>query len=137
MTTLTIGKVAKRAGVGIETIRFYEREGLIEEPPRGPSGYRHYPESVVPRLLFVRRAKELGFTLNEIKDLLSLRLDPDTTCADVKQRAEAKIRDIEEKMRSLRRMKKALVKLTQTCGGHGPINECPILEVLDPQERRP
>lgn len=135
MTTLTIGKIAKRAGVGIETVRFYEREGLIDEPPRGPSGYRHYPESVVPRLLFIKRAKDLGFTLNEIKDLLSLRLDPDTTCADVKQRAEAKISDVEEKMRTLRRMRKALVKLTESCSGRGPIDECPILESLAPQER--
>lgn len=135
MTTLTIAKIAKRAGIGIETVRFYEREGLIDEPPRGPSGYRHYPESVVPRLLFIKRAKDLGFTLNEIKDLLSLRLDPDTTCADVKQRAEAKITDVEEKMRTLRRMKKALVKLTESCSGRGPIDECPILEALDPQER--
>ena len=135
MTILTIGKVAQRAGIGIETVRFYEREGLIDEPPRGQSGYRHYPESVVPRLLFIKRAKELGFTLNEIKDLLSLRLDPETTCADVKQRAETKLVDIEDKMRSLRRMKKALVKLTESCSGRGPVDECPILEALDPQER--
>lgn len=135
MITLTIGKVAQRANLGIETVRFYEREGLIDEPPRGTSGYRHYPESVVPRLLFIKRAKELRFTLNEIKDLLSLRLDPNTTCADVKQRAEGKIADVEEKMRSLRRMKKALVKLDESCSGRGPADECPILEALDPQER--
>lgn len=135
MTTLTIGKVAQRANLGIETVRFYEREGLVDEPPRGPSGYRHYPESVVPRLLFIKRAKELGFTLNEIKDLLSLRLDPETTCADVKQRAERKIADVEEKMRSLRRIKKALVRLTESCSGRGPVDECPILEALDPKER--
>ena len=135
MNTLTIGKVAQRAGVGIETVRFYEREGLIEDPPRGPSGYRHYSESVVPRLLFIRRAKELGFTLKEIKELLSLRLDPDTTCADVRERAEGKIADIEEKIRSLRRMKKALIKLTESCRGLGPVDACPILEALDPKER--
>ena len=136
MATLTIGKAAERAGVGIETIRFYEREGLIDEPPRGPSGYRQYPESVVLRLQFIRRAKELGFTLNEIKDLLSLRLDPGTTCADVKERAEAKITDIDERMRSLRRMKKVLGKLTESCSGRGPVDDCPILEALDPQERK-
>ena len=136
MTTLTIGKVARRADVGIETVRFYEREGLIDAPPRGPSGYRHYPESVIQRLLFIRRAKELGFTLNEIKELLSLRLDPETTCADVKQRAETKIADIEDKLRSLRRMRKALIKLTESCLGSGPAEECPILEALDPRERK-
>ena len=122
MTTLTIGKAAERAGVGIETVRFYEREGLIDEPPRGSSGYRQYPESVVLRLQFIRRAKELGFTLNEIKELLSLRLDPGTTCADVKQRAEAKIADIDERMRSLRRIKKVLGKLTESCSGRGPVD---------------
>ncbi len=136
MTTLTIGKAAHRAGVGVETIRFYEREGLIEEPPRGPSGYRHYPEPVVQRLLFIRRAKELGFTLNEIKDLLSLRRDSGSTCADVKERAESKIASVEEKIRVLRSMKKALVKLTESCNGRGPVNECPILDSLDPQEQR-
>jgi len=83
----------------------------------------------------VKRAKELGFTLNEIKELLSLRLDPETTCGDVKQRAETKIGDIEERMRSLRRMKKALVKLTESCSGRGPVDDCPILEALDMQER--
>jgi len=136
MTSLTIGKVAQRVGVGIETVRFYEREGLLDEPPRGASGYRHYPEAVVPRLLFIKRAKELGFTLNEIKELLSLRLAPDTTCADVKQRAETKVADVEEKMASLRRMKKALVELTESCSGRGPVDDCPILEALDPRERK-
>jgi len=135
MATLTIGKVALRAGVGIETVRFYEREGLIDEPPRAPSGYRQYPESVVPRLQFIKRAKELGFTLNEIKELLSLRLDPETTCADVKQRAEKKIADIEDKLRCLRRMKKALIKLTESCEGRGTVEGCPILDALDARER--
>lgn len=136
MTTLTIGEVAERAEVGIETVRFYEREGLIDEPPRGRSGYRQFPESVISRLLFIKQAKELGFTLNEIKELLSLRLDPETTCADVKQRAKAKIADIDDKMRSLRRMKKVLAELTESCSGRGPVDECPILEALDPQERK-
>ena len=136
MASLTIGQLAKGAGVGVETVRFYERQGLLAEPDRRPSGYRQYDEGVIDRLRFIRRAKELGFTLNEIKELLSLRLDPETTCAGVKQRAETKIADIEEKMRSLRRMKKALVKLTESCGGRGPVDECPILEALDPQERK-
>ena len=131
-----IGKVARRADVGIETIRFYEREGLIDEPPRGSSGYRHYPGSVVPRLLFIKQAKSLGFTLREIKELLSLRLDPETTCADVKQRTEVKIGDIEEKICSLQRMKKALVKLTESCSGSGPAADCPILDALDFREQK-
>ena len=135
MANWTIGKVAREAGVGIETVRFYERQGLIDEPPRSSSGYRQYPQAVVPRLRFIRRAKELGFTLNEIRELLALRLDPETTCADVKQRAEEKIADIEDKLRALRRMKRALVELTRSCRGRGPVDDCPILRALDPQER--
>ncbi|MDK1031917.1 MAG: heavy metal-responsive transcriptional regulator, partial [Planctomycetia bacterium] len=119
MKPLTIGKVAHHAGVGVETIRFYEREGLIEEPPRRQSGYRQYPEEAVSRIRFIRRAKELGFSLKEIKELLSLRASPRARCADVRKRAEAKINDIEQKVRTLQRMKKALVKLTVACSGRG------------------
>jgi len=131
MKTLTIGQVAREAGVGVETVRFYEREGLIEEPTRRGSGYRQFDEAVVDRLRFIREAKELGFTLNEIKELLSLKLDPASSCGDVKDRAEVKIADIEEKIRTLQRMKRALVKLTKACSGNGPTSECPILESLD------
>ena len=134
MKHLTIGQVAKRAGVGVETVRFYEREGLLEEPQRRPSGYRQFDEGIVARLRFIRRAKELGFTLKEIKELLSLKLDPSTTCAEVKERAEAKIADIEEKIRSLQRMKRALVKVTKSCSGSGPTSECPILDAMEPNE---
>lgn len=132
MKLLTIGQLAGRAGVGVETVRFYEREGLLDEPARRESGYRQYTENVVHRLRFIRRAKELGFTLNEIKELLSLRLDPSTTCADVKSRAEAKIKDVDEKLRTLQRMKRALARLTKSCAGRGPISECPILDSLGP-----
>ena len=131
MLFLSIGQLAQRSGVGVETVRFYERKVLLEEPARKPSGYRQYETQTVSRLLFIRRAKELGFTLKEIKELLSLRLDPATTCADVKQRAEAKIEDIEDKLRTLRRMKRALAKLTKSCNGRGPTSECPILEAID------
>jgi MerR family transcriptional regulator, copper efflux regulator len=133
---LTIGLVARRAGVGVETVRFYERQGLIEEPPRRLSGYREYDEEVVSRLGFIRRAKELGFTLKEIKELLSLRRDPATPAADVKRRAEAKIGDIESKIRSLRKMKKALEKLTLACRAHASSAECPLLHALDGEETR-
>ncbi|MCI0462003.1 MAG: MerR family DNA-binding protein [Gemmataceae bacterium] len=134
MKPLTIGQVARRAGVGIETVRFYERQGLLEEPPRKESGYRQYPADVVSRLRFIKRAKELGFSLREIKELLALRFDPDTTCAEIRQRATAKIADIEAKLRDLQRMKQALVKLTQACKGSGPLWECSILEALEPVE---
>lgn len=131
MKSMTIGQLAKRAEVGVETVRFYERQGLLEEPTRRASGYRQYDESVVNRLRFIRSAKELGFTLNEIKDLLSIRLDPATTCADVKQRAENKIENIEQKIRTLQRMKRALVKVTKSCSGKGPTSDCPILDSIE------
>lgn len=131
MRALTIGQVARRAEIGVETVRFYEREGLIEEPSRTASGYRQYDEQTVARLRFIRQAKELGFTLSEIRELLSLRCSPKASSADVKRQAEAKIADIEEKIQTLQRMKQALVKLTKTCSGNGPKTECPILEALE------
>jgi MerR family transcriptional regulator, copper efflux regulator len=114
-------------------VRFYEREGLLEEPARKDSGYRQYTGDVVARLRFIRGAKELGFSLKEVKELLALRLDPATTCAEVKARAEAKVADIEAKIQALRRMKEALQKLTTACSGRGPTSECPILEALGPE----
>ena len=132
---LTIGEVAKDSGIGIETVRFYERKGLIAEPPRTDSGYRQYPEEVVGRIRFIRRAKELGFALKEISELLSLRVNPDTTCADVRKQAEFKISDVEEKIRALRRIETALKKLAASCVGTGPASECPILEALEGQEK--
>ncbi len=131
MKPLTIGQVARHAGVSSETVRFYERQGLLEEPARKESGYRQYPEDVVARLRSIKQAKELGFSLKEIKELLALRVDPDMACAEVRNRAEAKFADIEEKIQALLRIKKALVKLTKACSGHGPTSECPILDALD------
>ena len=131
---LTIGTVARRAGVGVETIRFYERENLIEEPPRRESGYRQYPEETVIRLRFIGRAKELGFSLREIRELLSLRVDPDTSCQDVRRHAEAKIAQIEEKIRTLERMKDVLGRLTDACRDGTPSRGCPILEALEGEE---
>jgi len=101
METLTIGKVAKQAGVGIETIRFYERQMLIDPPPRSASGYRHNPDTVIQRLRFIRRAKELGFSLKEIKELLELHADPQATCGDIKQRAELMLADINKRLDDL------------------------------------
>jgi MerR family mercuric resistance operon transcriptional regulator len=112
-------------------VRFYEREGLLAKPQRSVSGYRQFDEEAIVRLQFIQRAKVLGFTLNEIKELLSLRVDPDTSCKDVRERAKVKIADIEEKIRTLQRMKKALVRLTRACGERGGGSECPILDALD------
>lgn len=133
---LTIGEVAKAAEIGVETIRFYEREGLIAEPPRRASGYRQYPPEVIRRLRFIRRAKELGFTLREIGELLSLRVAPSTTCADVRAMARAKIEDIDGKVAELHRIKDVLERLARSCRGKGPTSECPILDILEERERR-
>src|SRR3989338_7084100 len=106
--SFTIGKVAGLTGVGIETLRFYEREGLIPEPPRRGSGYREYPPVIVDRIHFIKRAKDLGFTLAEIRELLSLSVGPKSTCADVKKKAEEKITEVEVKIADLKRIQKAL-----------------------------
>lgn len=127
---MTIGQVAKLAGMGIETIRFYEREGLIDEPPRRESGYRQYTFDVVARLTFIKRAQELGFSLKEISELLSLKLHPRASCAQVKKRAEAKVTDIEMKILDLQRMKKGLMGLIGSCVSTQPVTECPILEAF-------
>jgi MerR family mercuric resistance operon transcriptional regulator len=135
MENLTIGQLAKKARVNVETVRYYERRGLIPEPPRREAGYRQYSQDAIARIQFIKRAKELGFSLKEISELLSLRVDPDATGGDVKRQTEAKIADVEEKIRSLQRMKKALAKLAASCNGRGPTSECPILEALDTETR--
>jgi Hg(II)-responsive transcriptional regulator len=131
MNELTIGRLAKQAGIGIETVRFYERQGLIEPPRRTNSNYRIYPEEEVTRLRFIKRAKSLGFTLNEIKELLFIRHDPHATKADIKNRTLAKLEDVKRKISDLTRIKTALEHLASSCDGHGPLEECPILEALD------
>jgi MerR family copper efflux transcriptional regulator len=134
MHALTTGEVAKAAQIGVETVRFYERQGLIAEPPRRRSGYRQYPPDTVRRLRFIRRAKELGFTLNEIGELLDLRVDPTKSCADLRALAGAKIADLEAKMRDLARIQAALEQVSRACRGKGPTSGCPILDALDHQE---
>ena len=131
MNTLTIGNVARLTGIGVETIRFYEREGLINKPPRRKSGYRDYPVETVSRIRFIKRAKELGFALKEIKEILSLRIDPETTCNDIQKRAVTKIKDIDERIQSLLSIKNALMNLSENCKVNEPISECPILDFLE------
>lgn len=130
MKPLTIGAVARRAGVGVETVRFYERQGLLEEPQRRASGYRQYGEEDVAVLRFIRRAKELGFTLKEIKGLLALRLDASATRAEVREQARTKVADIEARIADLQRMRDALQGLITQCHGDGPTAGCPILAAL-------
>lgn len=129
--SLTIGRLAKQAGINLETVRYYERRGLLPKPPRSASGYRLFPAEAARRLRFIRRAQELGFSLGEIRELLSLRMSAAARSTDVRRRAEAKIADIEAKIRSLDSIKRTLRKLTNVCEGCGPIAACPILESLD------
>jgi Hg(II)-responsive transcriptional regulator len=126
----TIGKVARSAGLAVDTVRYYEREGLIEKPGRSAAGYRNYRPDAIERLRFIRQAKELGFSLAEIRELLSLRMRPDTTCGDIRKRARQKIAAVDRKIDDLERIKKALVRLASACKGEGPTSECPILEAL-------
>lgn len=128
--SLSIGKVARRAGIGVETIRFYEREGLLAPPTRKVSGYRLYSEHVLGRIQFIRRAKDLGFSLKEIKELLQLKRNA-SACDDVCERAEAKIAHIEEKIAMLKKMKQALTELFAACKSRNAVGDCPILEFLE------
>lgn len=131
MSTLTIGQVAAQTDTNVETLRYYEREGLIPHPARSHAGYRRYTGGVIHRVRFIQRAKAVGFSLREIGELLSLRADPHTSCADVKARAQEKIASIDARLRDLEAMRAALAKLARQCRGRGPVSECPILDALD------
>jgi Hg(II)-responsive transcriptional regulator len=135
MSTLSIGQVARRAGVGVETIRFCEREGELLEPPRRASGYRQYSEQVVNRIYFIKRAQRLGFSLKEITVLLLLGVDAQTSCEEVRQRTEAKIASVERKLVELQRMRQALLQVHSLCIGSGPTGHCPMLDALNQQEK--
>ncbi len=134
MKSLTVGQLAREAGINLETVRYYEREGLLPKAPRSASGYRLFPTDATRRLRFIRRAQELGFSLKEIRELLALRLSPRSSTAEIRKRAEAKIADIEGKIKSLESMSKSLRKLTKSCAGCAPVSECPILESLDRED---
>lgn len=136
MKALTIGKVARLAGVGVETVRFYERKGLIPKPPRSKSGYRQYPVETIHRLRFIRRAKELGFTLREIKELLDLRVDGASaaTCDTVCNLAEEKIADVCDRIKTLQRMESVLSRLVCNCRNRAITSGCPILKALEQEE---
>ena len=128
---MTIGELAKACGVGVETIRFYERSGLIADPRQNGVGYRDYAATVVRRVKFIKQAQTLGFTLKEIADLLAIRVSPTTTCADVRAKAQGKILDIQEKVRVLRSFEAALEQLVSQCSGSGPASDCPILDAIE------
>jgi Hg(II)-responsive transcriptional regulator len=123
-----IGHVAKASGTGIETIRFYERSGLIDEPPRRESGYREYPGETIARLRFIKRAKALGFSLKEISDLLALSKSGKGSCGNVRKRAQEKQRQIEKMIADLKSIQIALGEFVSTCEKRNPSDACPFLK---------
>lgn len=134
MKTLTVSALAKKAGVGIDTVRYYERSGLLSTPSRRPSGYRDYSNEAVEQLRFIRRAKELGFTLQEIGELMSLSKQRDSGVRGVKASAEAKLKVVDEKIGELQHIRQGLQALIAACPGRGRLEECPILAALNRQE---
>lgn len=132
MEQFTIGKLADKAGVGVETVRFYERRGLIKRPSV-KEGFRKYAEEDAQRIRFIKRAQALGFTLKEIKGLLELNSHPRFNCSDVKKRTDAKMKEVEEKIRDLQRMKQSLKTLSEACGdGKEAMAHCEITNCFEP-----
>lgn len=130
---MRISEAAKSAGVGVETIRFYERKGLVKQPRRPVlgGGFRSYSQETVERIRFVRQAQEIGFSLKEIKELLSLRVDLDADCGVVRAHAREKLDEVNRKIASLSDMRGALEELIEACPGKGAaLGECSILEAL-------
>lgn len=128
---MKIGEVAREAGVSISAVRYYERLGLVPEAPRTPSGYRAFDPSVVPRLRFIQRAQVLGFSLEEIRELLGLRSVPGARAAEVQRLARKKLEDVESKMADLARIHRSLLDLLRACPGAGATRECPIMDALE------
>ncbi len=131
---MTVGELAKRAHVNDQTVRYYERRGLIAEPVRTRAGYRQYPDDAPERIRFIKRAQDLGFSLKEIKELLGLRVDAEGTCHAVEEKARDKIALVETKIVGLNTMKKALERLVASCQQNEATGECPILEMLQELE---
>jgi MerR family copper efflux transcriptional regulator len=131
----TIGAVAKRADVGIDTIRYYERQGLLPAPQRRLSGYRDYAPDVVERLRFIRRAKDLGFTLADIQELLALSGDRERGVKGVKFRAEVRLAQVEARIKELHRVRRGLKQLIAACPGRGALEFCPILRALGGEDQ--
>lgn len=128
---LTIGQVATAGGVNIETIRYYERRGLFPVAGRTRSGYRQYADDAITRLRFIKHAQDLGFSLEEIRELLALRVRNGGSCKAVAQKTREKIEIVQERIRHLQRMKSTLEQLSAACAARRPTEECPILETLE------
>lgn len=131
MDMLTIGQLAKRLNVNIQTIRYYERRKIMPKPKTRESGYRQYSDADVTRLQFIIHAKDIGFTLSEIADLLSMRVSSKTTCSDIRNLASLKVSDIETRIDKLHSLRKVLLKLIDMCNRQGLTGACPILDVLE------
>lgn len=131
MASLHSSQLAEQGGVNVQTLRYYEGEGLLPRPPRTASGYRTYPADTVDLIRFIKRAQGLGFTLRQIKQLIALREHPEAACADVRRQAEAKLTEIAEKMRSLRTMQRELTRLVDACAGPSRSHSCPVLTRLE------
>jgi len=131
MQTMTIGKLARDIGIGAGTLRYYERLGLLAPAERTASGYRKYGEAAARRLRFIRRAQALGFTLEEVAELLKLSDNPRASARQVKKATQKKIADIERRIEALARMKQGLAEIEERCNGHGYSGECPILAALN------
>lgn len=129
LQALTIGRAAREAGVNIETVRFYERRGLIKQPPKG-DGYRVYSADQVARIRFIKEAQQIGFTLSEIGELLTLRADPSADCAAVREQAVAKLDEVHRKIEQLQRVGAALEALIAACPRRGALQECSIIDAL-------
>ena len=131
MRPMTISRAARQAGVGVETIRFYERKGLIDQPAKPPGGgFRVYPPLTVERIRFIRQAQELGFSLREAGELLKLRADPSADASDVRAKAAAKLAEVEDKISRLGDIREALNTLIEACPGRGALRRCTILDAL-------
>jgi len=135
MTTLRIGELASKGKVNLETIRYYEREGLLRPPQRTSSGHRAYAPPDVLRLRFIKRSQALGFRLTEIKELLALKVAPDQPCMDVVRQIEAKAVEVKAKIAHLQAIERTLRKMKASCDGRRSMSECPILESLDSEHR--
>lgn len=131
MNVLTSGELAERGGVNLESVRFYERQGLLPKPPRTRGGYRQFTPDAVQRVRFIKQAQRLGFTLAEIRELLTLRLEPAGSCRKVESRARAKIADIEQRLRTLNAIKRVLSRLVAACAAGAASDQCPILAALE------
>jgi len=131
MRQKTIGWVAKETGVNVQTVLYYERRGLLPAPSRSASGYRLFNDESVRRIRFIKRAKELGFSLKQIAALLALQGEQDASCTEVSTMAVGHFKDIEQKIHDLERMRVALIPLVNACPGKGPLKACPIMDSLD------